>query len=83
MENSEIVIRLDPQLTQAISRFAWQMGISESELVRRAVIEFLEQTDQPSLWELGRGLFGKYSSGQGNLAVNRKPIFQKRVKAKQ
>ncbi len=82
MENSEIVIRLDPQLEQTVSWLAWQMGISKSELVRRSIVEFVGKTGQTSSWELGQELFGKYHSGKDNLSVNRKLIFQEKIRAK-
>ncbi|HFE66869.1 MAG TPA: CopG family transcriptional regulator [Chloroflexi bacterium] len=77
-----ITVRLDPQLEQTINNVARQMGISKSELIRKSVTEFIEKTDKPSPWELGRDLFGKYASGQGNLAADRKALFKEKVRAK-
>ena len=34
---------------------------------------------KPSPWELGKDLFGKYSSGKGNLSKDRKKILKQKL----
>ena len=77
-----ITVRLDPQLEQTINNIARQMGISKSELIRKSVTEFIDKADKPSPWELGQDMFGKYASGQDNLAADRKALFKEKVRAK-
>jgi hypothetical protein len=45
--------------------------------VREAIAEKLdrEATGQPSAYELGKNVFGKYGSGRDDLSTNRKAIL--------
>ena len=77
-----ITLRLDPQLENNIQRSAKLLGISKSELIRNSVTEYLSKLSKPNPWELGKGYFGKYASGQTNLSADRKLLLKKRIKAK-
>ncbi|NOX08766.1 MAG: CopG family transcriptional regulator [Gammaproteobacteria bacterium] len=41
-----ITLRLDPELEKSINNIAHQMGISKSELIRKSIAEFLNDTVQ-------------------------------------
>ena len=77
-----ITLRLDEKLEQQIKTTAKNLGVTKSELIRKSINEYLRQLQQPSAWELGEDLFGKYSSGLGNLASDRKELIRGKIKAK-
>ncbi|MCF7970981.1 MAG: ribbon-helix-helix domain-containing protein [Methylococcaceae bacterium] len=77
-----ITLRLDPSLERSIKNTAKSLGVTKSELIRRSITEFLNNTETPSPWELGADLFGKYASGQDNLSQDRKSLLKEKIKAK-
>ena len=77
-----ITLRLDPNLERSIQNAAKALGLTKSELIRRSISEFLEKSEKPSPWELGKDLFGKYASGKGNLSQDRKSLLKDQIKAK-
>lgn len=77
-----ITLRLDPALEQAINNTATKLGLTKSELIRRSILEYLSKLSKPNAWEIGQDLFGKYSSGLGNLSMERKEIVKKKTGAK-
>ena len=77
-----ITLRLDQTLETEIQTTATMMGLSKSELFRVSVTEFIQKQKKPNPWELGRDVFGKYASGDGNLSANRKALMKEKIKAK-
>ena len=77
-----ITIRLDQKLEQQIENTAKNLGLSKSELIRKSINEYLSKLKQPNAWEIGEDLFGKYSSGLGNLSSDRKELIKNIIKAK-
>ena len=77
-----ITLRLDPKLEQAINNTARHLGLTKSELIRKSINEYLGKLKQPTAWETGKDLFGKYSSGLGDLSMNRKELIKGKIKAK-
>ncbi len=77
-----ITLRLDPQLENKVNNVARLLGVSRSELVRRSVSDYLTKIKKTSPWEAGKELFGRYSSGQNDLAQNRKKIMREKILAK-
>lgn len=77
-----ITLRLDEKLEQQINTTAKNLGVTKSELIRKSINEYLQKLKQPSAWDLGEDLFGKYSSGLGNLSSDRKELTRSRIKAK-
>jgi RHH-type rel operon transcriptional repressor/antitoxin RelB len=77
-----ITLRLDQKLEQQITTTAKNLGVTKSELIRRSINEYLRKLKQPSAWDLGEDLFGKYSSGLGNLSSDRKELIRSKIKAK-
>ncbi len=55
-----------------------------SDFVRDAIEEKLtrEAEARPSAYEAGKHLFGKYSSGKGDLASNHSKYFREKVRAR-
>ena len=77
-----ITLRLDQKLEQQVNNTAKNLGLSKSELIRRSINEYLSKLKQPSAWDIGEDLFGKYSSGLGNLSSDRKELIKNIIKAK-
>jgi len=77
-----ITLRLDSKLEQSINNTAKNLGLTKSELIRKSISEYLGKLESPSAWETGETLFGKYSSGLGNLSANRKELLKHKIKAK-
>ena len=77
-----ITLRLDPALEQAIERTARNLGLSKSDLVRKSISEYLARMDAPTPWEAGNDLFGRYSSGVGDLSSGRREWVKDKIRAK-
>ena len=77
-----ITLRLDQKLEQQINNTAKNLGLSKSELIRKSINEYLSNLKQPNAWDIGKDLFGKYSSGLGNLSSDRKELIKSTIKAK-
>ena len=77
-----ITLSLDPKLEQKMSNTAKNLGLSKSELVRKSLVEYLGRLSKQNAWEAGHELFGKYSSGNGNLSTDRKEILKEKIRAK-
>ncbi len=77
-----ITLRLDPKLEQSINNTAKYLGLTKSELIRRSIQEYLKRISDQTPWDLGKDLFGKYSSGSGSLSVQRKQILKRKIRAK-
>ena len=77
-----ITLRLDPKLEQSIDNTSKHLGLTKSELIRRSIQEYLNKISSQTPWDLGKNLFGKYSSGRGNLSSDRKQIIKKKIRAK-
>ncbi len=77
-----ITLRLDEKLEQDINTTANNLGLTKSELIRRSIHEYLGKLERPGAWETGEDLFGKYSSGRGNLSTERKELVKARIRAK-
>ena len=77
-----ITLRLDQKLEQQVNNTAKNLGLTKSELIRKSINEYLSKLKQPNAWEIGEDLFGKYSSGLGNLSSDRKELVKSKVRAK-
>jgi len=77
-----ITLRLDPNLEQKVNNTAKNLGLTKSELIRKSIKEYLGKLKQPNAWVIGKELFGKYSSGQGNLSSDRKELVKSIIQAK-
>ena len=77
-----ITLRLDPKLELTVKNTAKNLGLTKSELIRKSINEYLGRLKQPNPWDIGEDLFGKYSSGLGNLSANRKKLIKNKIRAK-
>ena len=77
-----ITLRLDPKLEQDLNNTAKNLGLSKSELIRRSIHDYIGRLSKQNAWEVGEELFGKYSSGLGNLSIDRKELIKNKIKTK-
>ena len=77
-----ITLRLEPKLEQAVNNTAKNLGLTKSELIRTSIREYLGKIGSSDAWEMGKDLFGNYSSGLGNLSTNRKELIKNKIEAK-
>ncbi len=77
-----ITLRLDPKLEQDLNNTAKNLGLSKSELIRKSIHDYIGRVSKQNAWEVGEKLFGKYSSGLGNLSIDRKELIKRKIKAK-
>jgi predicted transcriptional regulator len=78
-----ITVRLDAETKRALTRAAKKQGVSNSELIRQCLHDYLDQTGDARLaWELGKDVFGKYNSDRGDLAQNAKRIVREKINAR-
>ncbi len=74
-----ITIRLPEELEARLRRRLGADGLPLSEFVRQAISEKLAREPtpvRPSAYELGKHVFGRYSSGRDDLAENAESILR-------
>jgi hypothetical protein len=78
-----ISLRLDSSIDRELSKIAKASGTSKSDLVRTLISNFVaKQSTHPTPWELGKHIFGRYGSGQGNISQDRKAILREKLREK-
>jgi hypothetical protein len=77
-----ITLRLDQKLEEAVSITAKNLGVTKSDLIRQSIVEYIGKLENPNAWDVGKNLFGKYSSGMENLSTERKAILHEKIRAK-
>lgn len=80
-----ITIRLPDELEAELRARLDVEHMPLSEFVRRAIAEKLEREpkpEKPSAYELGKRVFGKYSSGRADLSENSEQILREMLSAK-
>lgn len=66
-----LTLRLDKKLESELEVQSELLGVTKSEVVRMSIREFLQKKEKLTPWELGKDLFGKYSSGDGSLSTKK------------
>ncbi len=78
-----ISIRLDSHTEAELRLRLREQNIPLSVFVREAVREkLINDQEARSAYEIGEGVFGKYSSGHHDLSSNRKAILKEKLRAK-
>jgi len=78
-----MTIRLNQPEELRLARACEILKISKSELIRRGINKIIdEELSKPTPWEAGKDLFGKYDSGNKDLATNRKQIIREKLSRK-
>ncbi len=83
-----LTVRLDPSLESSFARVCERHGVTKSQVVAQAVKDYVERdsASQPTLGELGKGLFGADTSplppGENNVSGRVKQLLDKKLRAK-
>jgi predicted DNA-binding protein len=78
-----LTVRLDEELEGKLRKLAAREGESLSEFVRRAVEDRVQRVESKKTpYELGKHLFGRFSSGRSDLSTRSKEIFREKMRAK-
>lgn len=79
-----ITIRLPEKLEAELRARLRTRGLGLSDFVRDAIAEKLERepVEKPSAYDLGKQLFGRHGSGQGDLSTNRKALMAEMLRVK-
>lgn len=78
-----ISVRLDDELEHDLESVALRTGQSKSHIIKQSLKEYLaKQKPQPTAYELGKDLFGKYGSGKGDLAERHSEYLKEIIRAK-
>lgn len=68
-----VSVRLDEKTKRRLSRYAKERRVSQSEIVRQAIDDFLNRgaaSDETSLYEKMKHVIGSVQSGRGDLSEN-------------
>jgi RHH-type transcriptional regulator, rel operon repressor / antitoxin RelB len=79
-----VSLRLDDELAARLNRAAAAAGVSKSEYIRQCLNSQLEEGREQELsaYELGKDLFGCYSSGDGTLSERVHEVVREQIDAK-
>lgn len=78
-----ISLRVKPELEKMLNFFAETKGKSRSEIIIESILEYIQNhSSEKTPYELGKDLFGKYSSGQTDLSQNRKKYLREKISEK-
>ena len=76
-------IRLTQKLKADVQRQLARTGKTFSEFTREALAEKVaREAEKKTPYELGKHLFGKFSSGRSDLSVNYKKVIREKLRAK-
>lgn len=77
-----LTIRLDKKTEEQLESTSEMLGLSKSEVVRQSLQQFLSNVEKPTAWDLGQDLFGKHSSGIGNLSLSKRQQILDKIRLK-
>lgn len=78
-----ISLRLTGDLEKKLKQAAARAGLTKSAFLRKCLEnELTSDQSRPSAYELGKDLFGKYSSGRSDLSENAEQIVREKIHAK-
>ncbi len=75
-----ISLRIKPELERELNFFAETKGKSRSEIIIESILEYIQNhSTEKTPYELGKDLFGKYSSNHNDLSQNRKKYLKEKI----
>ncbi|NJD01262.1 MAG: CopG family transcriptional regulator [Ruminiclostridium sp.] len=74
-------VRIPEELEAKIETITKEKNISKSEVVKEALMLYIAKNEKSS-YELGKNLFGKYGSGDGNLSKTYKLKIKEHIREK-
>ncbi len=76
-------IRLPEDIEAKIEQIADSENLSKTEVVKSAIELYIQKYNETANpFELGKDLFGKHGSGNGNLSKDYKSILRDKLRAK-
>lgn len=79
-------VRLPKEMEERISYFSHLENRSKTEIVKEALRLYFrkkEEESRISAYEMGKELFGRYGSGEGDRSVTYKERLKEKLRAKQ
>jgi plasmid stability protein len=77
-----VSVRLDDELSAELEEVAARTGRSKSDVIRDILKQGLAAARAPSAYELGKHVFGRYSSGRTDLSARSEEIAREKSRAK-
>lgn len=78
-----ISIRLSKEIEEKINSIAERENLTKSEIIKEALEKYFENYENKmSPYELGKELFGKYGSKQGDLSTSYKKKVREKIHEK-
>lgn len=76
-------IRLPKELEEKLESISSSEHISKSQIIKNSLLEYFDRHySNKSSYEIGQKYFGKYDTGQPDLASNRKKHLKKLINDK-
>lgn len=81
-----ISVRLEPELEQRLTYLSEQRKISKSQIIKDSLGLYFQaieaEQNASTAFQLGEGLFGRYSSGDSDRSVRHKQAIKNKLRAK-
>ena len=77
-----LAVRLPQNLEKELTNYAKNNNISKSKAVKEALELYLKEKKNKTPYELGKDIFGKYSSGRDDLSTTYKQKIKEKICAK-
>ena len=84
-ETIMISVRLNQSLEQELTLFSQLNKLTKTDIIKNALTHYFEtfkQKKQPTAYELGANLFGKYGSKESDLSTTYKQRLKDKINAK-
>lgn len=76
-------IRLPKKLEEKLNSLAERENITKSEIIKEALESYFDNYEKKTNpYDLGKELFGKYGSGQGDLSISYKQKVRNKINEK-
>ena len=75
-----LTVRLEQSLEMEIEKISKIEGISKSKLIRKSIKAYLNKYKKPSLFEVGKDMFGKYELEDNKLSLNSENLLRDHFK---
>jgi len=77
-----LAVRLPEDLERELIGYSKSNNISKSKAVKEALEIYLREQKSKTPYELGKNVFGKYSSNRGDLSTTYKQKLKEKIRAK-
>ena len=78
-----VTVRLDHKLEQELATYSVVTGKSKSQIIKESLAAYLAKAEKPKTsYELGKDLFGREGSGDGDRSTRHREYVKEIVRAK-